>query len=153
MKNGAGRQSMHRSSKGILMRNAPWSLFQHPGDYSAMLEGRDVHFVRDVCFASDVRFAREMRNASHHFAVKPQNITVSEANNITCAVRRKHHYSDISHFFERCVPLSRNVMRTSCVMFASQVMCASRVKCGTHHITLRLCRKTSLCRKAQLHLR
>ena len=41
---------------------------------------RDVRFVRDVCFASDVRFAREKRNASHHFAVKQQNITVCTAN-------------------------------------------------------------------------
>ena len=38
-------------------------------------------------------------------------------------------------FFERCVPLARNVMRTSCVMFASQVMCASRVRMRntSHH--------------------
>ena len=33
-----------------------------------------------------------------------------------------------SLFFARCVPLPRNVMYTSCVMFASQVMCTSRVK-------------------------
>ena len=31
-------------------------------------------------------------------------------------------------FFERCVPLARNVMRASFVMFPSEVMCASRVR-------------------------
>ena len=34
---------------------------------------------------------------------------------------------------ERCVPLARNVMRTSCVMFPSEVMCASRVRRNTSH--------------------
>ena len=39
-------------------------------------------------------------------------------------------------FFQRCVPLARNVMCTSCVMFASQVMCASRVRMRntSHHL-------------------
>ena len=37
---------------------------------------RDVSCGRDVCFASDVRFARAKRNTSHHFAAKPQNITM-----------------------------------------------------------------------------
>ena len=38
-------------------------------------------------------------------------------------------------FFERCVPLARNVMRASFVMFPSEVMCASRVKMRntSHH--------------------
>ena len=60
---------------------------------------------------------------------------------------------DKRRFFERCVPLARNVMCTSRAMFASQGMCASRVKSGAHHITLRQNRKTSLRRKPQHHLR
>ena len=47
-------------------------------------------------------------------------------------------------FFQRCVPLARNVMCPSGVMFASQVMCASRVRSGTRHTTLRQRRNTSL---------
>ena len=39
---------------------------------------RDVSCGRDVCFASDVRFARAKRNTSHHFAAKPQNITMPQ---------------------------------------------------------------------------
>jgi len=42
---------------------------------------------------------------------------------------------------ERCVPLARNVMHPSGVMFASQVMCASRVSRAEHI--------TSLCALAQ----
>ena len=49
-------------------------------------------------------------------------------------------------FFQRCVPLARNVMCPSGVMFASQVMCASRVRSGTRHTTLRQRRNTSLWR-------
>jgi len=44
---------------------------------------------RDVCFASDVPFGRDVclrhESGTHHFAAKPQNITVCKANNITCA--------------------------------------------------------------------
>ena len=47
---------------------------------------------------------------------------------------------------ERCVPLARNEMCPSGVMFASQVMCASRVRSGTRHTTLRQRRNTSLWR-------
>ena len=50
---------------------------------SALAE-RDVHFVRNVSFGHDIRFARE-RNTSHHFAAKPQTITVCTANCTTCA--------------------------------------------------------------------
>ena len=60
---------------------------------------------------------------------------------------------DKRRFFERCVPLARNVMCTSRAMFASQVMYASRVKSGAQHITLRQSRKTLLRRKPQHHLR
>ena len=38
-------------------------------------------------------------------------------------------------FFERCVPSSRNVMHTSCVMYPSDVMFAFGKRKGTHHIT------------------
>ena len=44
-------------------------------------------------------------------------------------------------FFERCVPLTRNVMCPSGVMLTSSVMCASRVR--------RAERITSLCASAQ----
>ena len=44
-------------------------------------------------------------------------------------------------FFERCVPLARNVMHPSGVMLTSSVMCASRVR--------RAERITSLCASAQ----
>ena len=47
---------------------------------------RDARFARDICLASDVRFARDKRNKSHHFAAKPQYITVCRANCITCAL-------------------------------------------------------------------
>ena len=50
--------------------------------------------------------------------------------------------SGIFFVLERCVPLARNVMRTSCVMFPSEVMCASRV--SKEHIT-------SLCTKGAIH--
>ena len=46
-------------------------------------------------------------------------------------------------FFQRCVPLARNVMCPSGVMFASQVMCASRVR--------RAERITSLCTVGAIH--
>ena len=46
-------------------------------------------------------------------------------------------------FFERCVPLTRNVMCPSGVMLTSSVMCASRVR--------RAERITSLCAKGALH--
>ena len=36
---------------------------------------------------------------------------------------------------ERCVPLTRNVMHTSCVMYPSDVMFAFGKWKGTHHIT------------------
>ena len=46
-------------------------------------------------------------------------------------------------FFQRCVPLTRNVMYPSGVMFASQVMCASRVR--------RAERITSFCAAGAIH--
>ena len=52
---------------------------------------RDERFARDVSCGRDVPAGVEERNTSHHFAAKPQNITVREVNNITCAFGRKHH--------------------------------------------------------------
>ena len=49
-------------------------------------------------------------------------------------------------FFERCVPLTRNVMCPLGVMLTSSVMCASRMRrAERHHITLRQGCNTSLC--------
>ena len=47
---------------------------------------------------------------------------------------------------ERCVPLARNVMRTSCVMFASQVMCAAAREERNTSLHLAPRRNTSLWR-------
>ena len=41
--------------------------------------------------------------------------------------KRTFVYQDKGAFFELSVPLTRNVIRTSCVMFPLEVMCASRV--------------------------
>ena len=46
----------------------------------------------------------------------------------------------------------RNVMHTSCVMTASPSEVPFGRVIGTHHITLRQWRNSSLCRKAQHHL-
>ena len=61
-------------------------------------------------------------------------------------ITRKKPFAKADGFFQRCVPLARNVMCPSGVMFALQVMCASRVRKRAHHITLRQRRNTSLWR-------
>ncbi|MGN0538346.1 MAG: hypothetical protein ACI4KI_00650 [Candidatus Fimenecus sp.] len=52
--------------------------------------GSDVHFVRDVCLR------QAERNTSHHFAAKPQYITVRK-HHITF-VKQKHH--------SQCLPVN-----------------------------------------------
>ena len=50
-------------------------------------------------------------------------------------LKKKSTAYAVLFFLERCVPLARNVMCTSCVMFPSEVMCASRVRMRntSHH--------------------
>ena len=58
------------------------------------------------------------------------------------ASKTKSTSYEVLFVLERCVPLTRNVMRTSCVMLPLAVMCASRV--SKEHIT-------SLCAKGAIH--
>ena len=55
------------------------------------------------------------------------------------APAKKKAIREADGFFQRCVPLARNVMCPWGVMFASQVMCASRVRGRntSHHFALK----------------
>ena len=55
------------------------------------------------------------------------------SSNLGSSSKTKSTSQEVLFVLERCVPLARNMMRPSGVMFPSEVMCASRVRRNTSH--------------------
>ena len=113
------------------------------------------HKVHPLCF-----FTNGTRKGRQRSRDKTAGYAVLSARGRVGAKRRGESHispqqkksSRKTTFFERCVPLTRNVMRTSCVMRPADVMCASRVK--EERISL-LCGEAAnhhFCRRQNHHL-